>query len=168
MSIQEDIPLTSQSSDVSISQEEGSMSGKSTMQTLRKRNKEMKRVPLKDQNMLEFPREEGYHYHEFIDRGDRLERCKRAGYTFVAKPKGTVTTRSKDPSNIGKYISRIVGTIDGRDVRAYVMRIPSKYYEEDQKAKQVEIDRRMRAAQRIQGVPEKQAYGKVKIDQTLE
>jgi len=169
MTIEDTKSLTSAEKVDSIPEEPETTQDKSTNQMRKDRNKAMKRVPLRHQISLDFEMEDGYHYREVIDRADRIDRYLKAGYTLVEKPDGTKEGRSKDPSNLGKYRSRIVGVgKDGRVERAYIMRIKQEWYDADQEAKMADLKRKMRSAQHVKGVPAKQAYGQVVINDTLE
>jgi hypothetical protein len=69
---------------------------------------------------------------------DRVERLLEIGYEIVpAKKVGQVGDKRVDePSAIGSASSVSVG----KGTKGIVMRIPKEYYEEDQAAKQAEID----------------------------
>ena len=161
---------TTQDSDNVIASNHSELAGRSTEQARKERNKQMKRVPLRDQSALTFKQDPNLYYREVIDRGGNLERFKLAGYQLVEKDASLEKKRSKDASIMGKYMNRIVGTgKNGEPLRGYIMCIKREWYEADQKAKQVELDKRMMAANhKIKDVPTKQAYGKVVINDTLE
>jgi hypothetical protein len=62
-------------------------------------------------------------------RPDNIERAKRAGYEFVR-------------SDNEKEKPQIVGTNDnGTPIRGFLMRIPKEIFDEDQAAKQKEVDK---------------------------
>lgn len=104
-------------------------------------NKRAKRVPLGSlRQKLHVPeelKEDGYHYHWFNDIPGRLEQAGQAGYEFVG---GTPTGEAGDTNtDIGSRTSTVVDRAEG--TRAYLMRIPKEYYDEDQAAKQAVNDR---------------------------
>ncbi len=79
------------------------------------------------------PEGDGYQYRVFNDnwmtRPDNIQRALRAGYEFVN-------------SDEDKQRPQTVGTNDnGTPIRGFLMRIPKEIYEEDQKAKQKEVDK---------------------------
>jgi hypothetical protein len=145
------------------------VSGRSTQQALKERNKKMKRVPLKDQVSLSFDLNPNYKYREVIDRGGRLKAFQQAGYIFDEKPTKEHEGRSKDATNIGKYRTRIVGTMDnGQPIRAFIMKIKKEWYDADQEAKLDVIDQRMRQVAKIEGIEPKymKEGGKVEISRS--
>lgn len=77
---------------------------------------------------LAWPPIKGHHLHWFNDIPGRLDRAKEAGYEHV-----------KDAD--GKTVSRIVGSAsEGGGLRAYLMKIPQEWYDEDMKLEQKRID----------------------------
>lgn len=143
-------------------------SGRSTQQALRERNKRTKRVSLRNQRSLEFDMDPRFHYREVIDQKGRIEKHILAGYELVEKPDKQKEGRSKDPSNIGKYRNRVVGTGDhGHELRGFMMRIPKEWYEIDQKEKQEYLDKhRDPCKQRIDGVSAKNTRGDIVVTTT--
>jgi hypothetical protein len=72
----------------------------------------------------------------------RVQRAEDGGYGFVTAD-GTerIGEGQNGNSDLGSRISRIVGTKeDGTPLRAYLMAIDEEYYQEDQAAKQKEVD----------------------------
>ena len=86
-------------------------------------------VPTKRFNISKEDREE-YHYHIFNDNWrkepGRIERAKAAGYELVEHEKSGETAGTNE---------------DGSEIKGVLMRIPMKFYKEDQEAKQAEIDK---------------------------
>ena len=81
------------------------------------------------QKKLHAPSDDGFHYRVFNDgwakEPGRIQRAQRAGYEIV---EGWETLP--------------VGTNDdGSPIKGVLMRIPDEWYEEDQKAKQREVDK---------------------------
>lgn len=79
------------------------------------------------------PVNDGYHYRVFNDnwmtRPGNIQKAKAAGYEFV-------------DSESDRQKPQIVGTNDnGTAITGYLMRIPQEIFDEDQKAKQKEVDR---------------------------
>lgn len=98
------------------------------------------RVPLGRRNILTvkgLKDTDEYHYHFFNDVGDRLYNCQEAGYEFVEKTGLAVGDKTVE---YARGTDSIVSKGVGRGVRAYLMRIPMELYQQDQKAKQLEID----------------------------
>lgn len=87
-------------------------------------------------------KEPGFVYRWVNDTGTRLRKFQDAGYEFVqheAEVGDRVVDSSKGTDSV---TSKAVGAdkATGTIMNAYLMRIPSEYYEEDQAAKQQEID----------------------------
>lgn len=77
------------------------------------------------------------------DRPGRLQTVQNAGYTFVDDPNIKVGEDVEDgKSGMSSHICRTVGTHeDGRPMTAYLMKQPRKYYEEDRKLYNEELDK---------------------------
>lgn len=97
------------------------------------------RVPVGQRNRLSIKNQEpGYVYRIVNDEDDRVERLQELGYEIA--PKETVgavgNKRVDDPSSLGtsKHFSV------GRGMKAVVMRQRKEWYEQDQTAKQADID----------------------------
>lgn len=82
------------------------------------------------QRKLTCPDDKNFHHHIFNDnwRKDpmRIQRAVDAGYEVVPSTKDALPVGTNE---------------DGSGIRGVLMRIPSKFYEEDQAAKQVELDK---------------------------
>lgn len=76
------------------------------------------------------------------DGRGRLDRAVQGGYEFAPSETTRVGTGSADGnSDVGSKVSRVVGTQEGgAGMRAYLMRIPRDLYNEDQAAKQRQVD----------------------------
>lgn len=100
-----------------------------------------KRVPLYDQRrMIGVDKDPDFEYRFFNDVGNRLNEARLAGWELVNRETGKnleINGRLQDPSWKHSALSQHVG--DGRI--AYCMRIPKAWYIEDQKAKQLAIDK---------------------------
>ena len=85
---------------------------------------------------------QGFDHQNFSGRwvndvDDRIARFLDAGYEFITKDGVTVGEPTVDSSSgLDSRVSKPVG----RGVRAYLMRLPRNLYNEDQMAKQREID----------------------------
>ncbi len=78
------------------------------------------------------------------DVGDRVQAALNGGYDFLNDPKVKVGDDVEDGNdNIGSsHISKSVGTKeDGSAMTAYLMVIDEKLYNQDQAAKQAELDK---------------------------
>ena len=98
-----------------------------------------KRVPIAARNRLDIKyREPGYVYRIVNDEDDRVQRLQDAGYEIATKESvGAIGDRRVDTaSSIGSSAHFSVG----KGVKAVVMRQKVEYYQEDQAAKQAEID----------------------------
>lgn len=85
---------------------------------------------------------EGYHLHWVNDSAGRIMEAERGGYSFVEpKEVGSLDT--------GSQVKRLVGkNEDGSALYAYLMKIEMRYYLEDQKTIQDEVDKFDKAIKR--------------------
>lgn len=98
-----------------------------------------RRTPVGSRNRLAVKnKEEGYVYRIVNDLDDRVENLQGQGYEIVTKESvGAIGDKRVDnTSSVGSSSHFSVG----KGVKAVVMRIRKDWYEEDQKAKQSEID----------------------------
>jgi hypothetical protein len=74
--------------------------------------------------------QEKYHYHVFNDNWrkepDRIQRAQSAGYEIVEHERSGETSGTND---------------DGSEIKGVLMRIPREFYDQDQAAKQQEMDK---------------------------
>jgi len=71
------------------------------------------------------------------DEGDRVIRAQRAGYIFLDDDGRTVAVNE----DVGQRVSKVVGKDDnGHPIRAYLMALDTKLYQQDQTAKATQID----------------------------
>jgi hypothetical protein len=95
-----------------------------------------KRVPLGARNRLSFSDlDERFNYRVINDQEDRLSRAEDAGYEFVESDSKLGDTRVAEGSVPGSKVAKPVGN----NVTGYLMRIPKKFYDEDQAAKVARI-----------------------------
>lgn len=83
-----------------------------------------------------------YHYYIFNDHQTRLARAQQAGYQFVEEEdvvlNDAVVAKNSD---LGTKVRFIVGVKDdGSPMYAYLMRLPMKYFLEDQAKQQQQVD----------------------------
>lgn len=112
------------------------------------------RKPLSERARLDIPddlKEEGFSYSIFNDVPGRLESLREDGWEFVKK-RGVKESESDSlDSNLSFYVG--VGT-DGRPLRAYAMKIDSKWRAEDYAEEQKmadQVDDAIKAG--VEGVP---------------
>lgn len=75
------------------------------------------------------------------DGRGRLDRAVQGGYEFAPDTMRVGTGSRDGNSDVGSKVSRVVGTQEGgAGMRAYLMRIPRDLYNEDQAAKQRQVD----------------------------
>ena len=99
---------------------------------------------------------ENYYYRFVNDVNDRIARFIDGGYVFVTKDGVEVGEPTVDTSpGLDTRVKRPVG----QGVYAYLMRLPRELWNEDQKAKQRELDLIDDAIKRPQGAE----YGRVSI-----
>lgn len=97
----------------------------------------VKRTPVANRNILSVEgKDPNYVYRIVNDTGNRIETFKDAGYELVsAKDVRVGDKRVNSASPEGSNAQVFVG--DGQ--KAFVMRIPKEWYDEDQEAKQAHI-----------------------------
>ena len=95
------------------------------------------RVPLGARNRLSFSGldNKNFVYRVINDDGDRLMRAQDAGYEFVASDKKMGDVRVAEGTTPGSNVAKPVGN----GMTGYLMRIPKKFHEEDQAAKEATI-----------------------------
>lgn len=77
-----------------------------------------------------------------VDQPGRIMQAEQGGYVFVDDPAAKVGEGAEDQrDHMSSKVSRIVGVRDdGAPLKAYLMTIDKDMYDEDQRAKQAEID----------------------------
>lgn len=99
----------------------------------------VKRTPVGQRNILSVSgKEEGYVYRIVNDSGDRIQQFIDAGYELVDA--STVRVGDKRVNATSAEGSKAQVSV-GKGEKAFVMRIKQDWYDEDQAAKQAEIDR---------------------------
>ena len=97
-----------------------------------------KRQPVGQRSRLNVTgKDENYVYRFVNDIGDRIEMFREAGYEIVDRSKHRIGDNRVDiakPEGSAATVSVGVKP-NGDGMRAYLMRIPKEYYEEDQAAK---------------------------------
>lgn len=123
-----------------------------------------KRIPMGRRNIITVAGLQDtadFHYHWFNDVGDRLHKCREAGYEFVLRSglgAGDQTIES------AKGTTSIMSKGMGGGTTGFLMRIPMEFYKQDQKAKQLEVDAleaEMKVARRVEG-----SYGKISVERS--
>lgn len=107
-----------------------------------------------------------YVYRWILDaheNGQRIEQCQAAGYNFVRKEDGVII--GQNSVHQSETLGSIIRISEADDSYLYLMRIRKEYYEEDQKAKNAEVDALQHSMNRNTGkTPGKDdLYGSVKI-----
>lgn len=106
------------------------------------------RVPMSSAKAkLSTPEIPGFHLHWLNDDGARISQALNGGYEFV-KPEETIITSTDlagdtvgTGTDMGSRVSIVVGKHEsGAPMRAYLMKIPSEFYEEDQRDIQGRVD----------------------------
>jgi hypothetical protein len=95
------------------------------------------RTPLGTRNRLTFKNiDPDYNYRVISDKDGRLQRAQDGGYEFVESTEGLGDQMAAEATKMGKNVSKPVG----HGVTGYLMRIPKSLYDEDQKAKQGQVN----------------------------
>jgi len=104
-----------------------------------KRETRRKRKPLGvPVSKLAVQERDGYVRRWINDDGGRIQQAEEAGYEFVTK----AVVSSEAQKGQGTKISQIVGTQEnGQPLYAFLMEIKKEWYDEDQRAKQAEVDK---------------------------
>ena len=114
--------------------------------------------------------EDQYKLRWFNDVNDRIQRATDGGYDFVYEHEMSGRVGDKevhgDNSDLSNKVSKMVGLGKGVDpVRAYLMKIPLEFYEEDKAARAArhdEVDRAL-AAGTPGGASVDKSYGDIKV-----
>lgn len=101
-----------------------------------------------------------YHYRIVNDVDDRVERLKIAGYD-IAEEKVGVGDVGVENNNISLGSGARMHV--GKGVKAVLMKIPKEIYQEDQRAKQREVDKKESSIKRKINSGEDGTYGEVEI-----
>jgi len=113
-------------------------------------------------------KEAGFVYRWFNDQDDRIQRAQDAGYEFVKKGETQVGDKEVGRGNtdINSRTSTVVGrTAQSQPIRAFLMRIPEPWYQEDQAKKEAGnrmVDEAIRAGKAGGGAIKNQ-YGEVDL-----
>jgi hypothetical protein len=113
-------------------------------------------------------KEKGYVYRWFNDQDDRISRAQEAGYEFVKKGATAVGDKEVGRGNtdINSATSTVVGrTAQSQPIRAFLMRIPEAWYQEDQDKKEATnrmVDDAIRAG-KAGGASINNQYGEVDL-----
>ena len=98
--------------------------------------KKIKRIPLHKQKNLALKGDPNFHYFIALDKNDRIQRLLNAGYVFADASELEVNGRSsQNPSVEGKEAARVSL---GNSGHGYLLKIPMKYWLEDQEAERQE------------------------------
>ncbi len=98
------------------------------------------KMQLSDADQAEFKRR-GMVPHWFNGKDGRIERAKAAGYSFVDPENATSLGQSaihRGNTDEGSKVSMIVSRGEP-EIRAYLMEIKKKFYDEDHKAKEAHL-----------------------------
>lgn len=97
-----------------------------------------KRTPINGRNVLTVTgKDPNYVYRIVNDVGDRIALFK-AGYELVDSDSVKVGDRRVNVASAEGSKAQV--SVDREGTKAFVMRIPKEWYEEDQKAKQSQVD----------------------------
>lgn len=97
-----------------------------------------KRTPINGRNVLTVTgKDPNYVYRIVNDVGGRVDMFKEAGYELVLDKDVTVGDRRINSASAEG--SNAQAAVDKSGTKAFVMRIPKEWYEEDQKAKQQHV-----------------------------
>jgi len=103
-------------------------------------------------------KEPGYEYRVVNDVGDRVATMIERGYEIVTDPNVKVGDRRvANPSQEGSPVMASVG----QGIKGYVMRIKKEWFDEDQAAKQKQVDEMERSIK--QDAVKEGLYGDIKI-----
>ena len=121
-------------------------------------------VTFKDEN------EQKAFVHRWLnDQDGRVQRAEEAGYQFVSRDEiahvGDPDVH-QDNSDLNSKVSKVVGRTEGNQpIRAFLMKIPKEFYDEDQAAKEERnamVDKAIRAG-KAGGTDVENKYGDVRM-----
>lgn len=121
--------------------------------------KRPKRVPLGTRNVLTAPKKKGYVRRFVNDEADRVAQFEAAGYEVVRAETEVGDPKAGKAAQVGSVVRPPVG--EGRN--AVLMEIKEEYYQEDQDAKQRQIDEGERDMRSNTNSGRDGTYGKVDI-----
>ena len=133
--------------DEDTSETEPTLSPTKKAEVARKDASRRKRIPLGTPvSKLSFDVPPGKVGRTINDTPGRIERAKRGGWELVKNRDGGKMGEDDGNSDLGSAVSRIVDRYgENGPVRGYQMVIDKEFYDEDQRAKQREIDKTMDA-----------------------
>lgn len=101
--------------------------------------KRPQRTPINGRNVLTVTgKDPNYVYRIVNDVGDRISQFKEAGYELVEAD--SVKLGDRRVNNASAEGSKAQVSVDREGTKAFVMRIPKEWYEEDQRAKQERVN----------------------------
>ncbi len=117
------------------------------------------RIPIGRQSRIKFAQRKGYvrRVVNDVNDGERVEMFRKAGWKIVTENTAGGDTRAGADTQVGAPVSRSVGG----GIRGVLMEIPEEFYNEDQAAKQAQIDKTMESIKRKPKEPGN--YGDIKI-----
>jgi hypothetical protein len=130
-----------------------------------------KRTPLSEQRrLMSFDQEEGYTYRLVNDTFDRIPKFEQAGWVIVDRDGKEIDPDVRMQDSNWKQRARSQPVGEGKT--GYMMKIPTKWYQEDVQRQQTLIDERessFKSAKRIRDEKNSsyEAYGEVKIGHSL-
>lgn len=97
------------------------------------------RTPINGRNILTvLGKDPDFVYRIVNNVGDRIEMFKEAGYELVPAKDVKVGERRVDSASPEGSFAQV--SVDSQGTKAFVMRIPKEWYQEDQKLKQANVD----------------------------
>lgn len=97
------------------------------------------RTPINGRNILTVTgKDPAYVYRVVNNVGDRVEQFKEAGYELVPASDVKVGERRVDSASPEGSYAQV--SVDNVGTKAFIMRIPKEWHDEDQKAKQKQVD----------------------------
>jgi hypothetical protein len=123
-----------------------------------------KRVPLHEQkrDILTAPQREGFVRRIVNDVGNRIERFQKAGWQVVEDPDIFIGEGVNNNQTLGTGARKGVGG----GITGVLMELPKEIYDEDQAAKQRELDEKEREMRRSLNSGAGGTYGSVDITST--
>jgi hypothetical protein len=98
-----------------------------------------KRTPITSRNVLSVSgKDANYVYRIVNDVGDRIEMFRENGYELVDGKDVKIGDRRLNSASAEGSKAQV--SVDREGTKAFVMRIPKEWYEEDQRQKQLKVD----------------------------
>jgi len=120
------------------------------------------RIPFHQQKKIGIDVTPGFVGRLVNDVGDKISALEKGGYRKIYRS-NSIRSGEKDASDASQ-MGKIACQSVGNGVTGYYMEIPQKFYDQDQKSKQVENDKTMSDIGALKDMPEKVQRGEFNME----